>query len=75
MHPNLGETVQGIYSGQLQDAKKALQALQINSDQELDRAIKAAQAKGAKVTRNDWVFPNWDPTKDYTDAEYRALNG
>jgi multiple sugar transport system substrate-binding protein len=75
VHPNLGETVQGIYSGQLSDAKKALQALQSSSDAELNRAIKAAQAKGAKVTRDDWVFPNWDPTKDYTDADYQALGG
>jgi hypothetical protein len=26
--------------------------------------ITAAQEKGAKVSREDWVFPNWDPTKD-----------
>ncbi len=20
--------------------------------------------------RDDWTFPNWDPAKDYTDADY-----
>jgi len=23
--------------------------------------------------RDDWTFPNWDPAKDYTDADYAAL--
>lgn len=65
--------MQGIYTGQLGDAKKAMQDLTDRSDKELDRAIKAAQAKGAKVSRDDYVFPNWDPTKDYTEADYAAL--
>lgn len=71
--PDFGTVVQGIYTGQINDAKKAMQDLKDRSDKELDRAIKAAQAKGAKVSRDDYVFPNWDPTKDYTDADYAAL--
>jgi multiple sugar transport system substrate-binding protein len=71
--PDFGTTVQGIYTGQLNDAKKAMQDLQDRSNQELDRAIKAAQAKGAKVSRADWVFPNWDAMKDYTTTDYQAL--
>lgn len=71
--PDFGTMVQGIYTGQLGDAKKAMQDLKDRSDKELDRAIKAAQTKGAKVSRNDYVFPNWDPTKDYTEADYAAL--
>ncbi|HEY8744854.1 MAG TPA: sugar ABC transporter substrate-binding protein, partial [Chloroflexota bacterium] len=73
--PDIGEIIQGIYTGQLTNAKQALQDLIDRSNKELDRAIKAAQAKGAKVTRNDWVFPNWDPTQDYTPADYSALQG
>jgi multiple sugar transport system substrate-binding protein len=71
--PDFGTTVQGIYTGQLTDPKKAMQDLKDRMNKELDRAIKAAQAKGAKVSRDDWVFPNWDPTKDYTPADYAAL--
>jgi len=71
--PDFGSVVQGIYTGQISDAKKAMQDLKDRSDKELDRAIKAAQAKGAKVSRDDYVFPNWDPTKDYTTADYAAL--
>ncbi len=73
--PDIGEIIQGIYTGQLTNAKQALQDLVDRSNKELDRAIKAAQAKGAKVTRNDWVFPNWDPTQDYTPADYNTLPG
>ena len=71
--PDFGTLLQGIFTGQVSDPKKAMQDLKDRSEAELGRAIKAAQAKGAKVTRDDWVFPNWDPTKDYTDADYAAL--
>jgi len=71
--PDFGTTLQGVYTGQISDPKKAMQDLKDRSDKELDRAIKAAQAKGAKVSRDDQTFPNWDPMKDYTDADYAAL--
>jgi multiple sugar transport system substrate-binding protein len=71
--PNFWETVQGIYTGQLKDAKAAMKDLQDRAEAELQRAIKAAQGKGAKVSRDDWKFPNWDPLKDYTDADYKGL--
>ena len=73
LSPDFGTTLQGIYTGQIGDAKKAMQDLKDRADKELDRAIKAAQAKGAKVSRDDLAFPNWDPMKDYTDADYAAL--
>ncbi len=71
--PNFNDTLVGLFSGQISDSKKAMQDLKDRADKEMDRAIKAAQAKGAKVTRDDWVFPNWDPTKDYAEADYAAL--
>ena len=73
MTPNFGAIIQGIYTGQIGDAKKAMQDLTDRADKELERAIKAAQAKGAQVARDDYVFPNWDPAKDYTEADYAAL--
>lgn len=71
--PSLGEIIQGIYSGQLTDPRAALQDLQDRSEAELERAIKAAQAKGAQVSRDDWAFPNWDPSRDYAMEDYAAL--
>lgn len=73
--PNFGETVQGIYTGQLGDARQAMQELQDREDAELERAIEAARGKGAEVLRDDWVFPNWDPTRDDTNEDYAALGG
>ncbi len=72
LQPNFGQVVQGLYTGQLKDPKAAMRDLQDRSEAELQRAIKAAQAKGAKVSRDDWKFANWDPTKDYTNADYAA---
>lgn len=63
--PNAGETIQGIFTGQLPDARAAMQDLQDRADAELERAIAAAQETGAAVSRDDWVFANWDPTQDY----------
>lgn len=71
--PNFGEVVQGLFTGQLDDTQAALQDLQDRSEAELERAIKAAQDKGAQVSRDDWVFPNWDPTRDYMTEDYAAL--
>ena len=73
VHPDLGEITQGLFTGQVKDAKSAIQTYNDNMNKALDDAIKAAQAKGAKVSRQDWVFPNWDPTKAYTGADYQAL--
>jgi multiple sugar transport system substrate-binding protein len=73
--PDHSETVQGIMTGQIQDAKQAMRDLKDRMDAELDRAIAAARQKGAQAARQDWVFPNWEPTKDYTEADYKALAG
>jgi multiple sugar transport system substrate-binding protein len=73
--PDRNETLQGIMTGQLRDAKQAMHDLEDRMNAELDRAINAAQQKGAQVSRQDWVFPNWDPTKDYTEADYKTVGG
>ncbi len=71
--PDLGETIQRLFTGQLSDPKAAMQDLKDRMVAELERAIRAAQDKGAQVSRDDWVFPNWNPTEDYTDEDYAAL--
>jgi multiple sugar transport system substrate-binding protein len=73
--PDFGEVMQGLLSGQISDAKAAMEDLQSRSNAELDRAIKAAQDKGADVSRDDFVFANWDPNEDYTPEKYEELNG
>jgi multiple sugar transport system substrate-binding protein len=71
--PSFEQVVQGLMAGQITGVKKAMQEVKDAYEKELDRALKAAVAKGAKVSRNDYVFPNWDPNKDYLDADYKAL--
>jgi multiple sugar transport system substrate-binding protein len=70
--PNFNEVIQGLMAGQLTDVKKQFQDLADRSNAELDRAIKAAQDKGAQISRDDYVFSNWDPMQDYTQADYAA---
>jgi multiple sugar transport system substrate-binding protein len=73
LSPDFGQVVQGILTGQVTDAKAAMEDLESRSNAELERAIKAAQDAGAEVSRDDFVFPNWDPTVDYTEAMYDEL--
>ncbi|MFN3980165.1 MAG: sugar ABC transporter substrate-binding protein, partial [Caldilinea sp.] len=70
--PNFNEVIQGLMAGQITDVKAQFQDLQDRANAELDRAIKAAREKGANVSRDDYVFSNWDPMQDYTEADYAA---
>lgn len=71
--PDFGTVIQGIFTGQLDDPQAALKDLQDRSDRALDEAIDAANAEGAEMSRDDWVFGNWDPTRHYAQADYDAL--
>ncbi len=71
--PNLGQVIQAIFVGEVTDIPAAMQDLKDRSEAELDRAIAAARDRGAEVSRDDWIFPNWDPTRDYTQEDYDAL--
>ena len=71
--PNLAETIQGIYTQQIDSAEAALQDLADRANAELDRAIAVAQEKGAMVSRDDYVFPNWDANEDYGEEKYGEL--
>jgi multiple sugar transport system substrate-binding protein len=71
--PNINDVVTGLLTGQLKDVTKELAALDDRSDKMLDAAIAAARAKGAKISRDDWVFPNWKPDTPYTIDDYKAL--
>lgn len=70
--PTWGEVIQGILVGKTTDVRKALTDLKDRAERSLDDAITAAKAKGAKVSRDDWTFRNWDPSADYTSADYRS---
>lgn len=71
--PSLEDLVEGIFSDQIDDIPKALKTLNDASERSLDQAIDTARGKGAEISRDDWVFPNWDPAQDYTPADYAKL--
>lgn len=71
--PGFSDLLGGMLTGQVTDIKKDLAKLNSELNKELDRAIAAARKKGAEVSREDYVFANWDPTKDYTESDYEQL--
>lgn len=70
IRPNFGEIVQGVFSGDVTDYKTTLEDYSAKMTAERDRAIGEVAATGAAVSLDDWVFPNWDPTQDYTSEFY-----
>ncbi|TDC02053.1 extracellular solute-binding protein [Nonomuraea longispora] len=68
--PGLGDIVQGAFTGDIPDYRKALKELSDKMTAERDRAIAAAKAKGAEISVDDWVFSNWKPETDYTREMY-----
>jgi multiple sugar transport system substrate-binding protein len=71
--PSLAQVVQGLYTGQISGVRESLVKLTSDTNAALDAAFAAASAAGAQVSRDDMVFANWDPSKDYTSADYDAL--
>lgn len=71
--PGIREITQGAITGQVDDVSGALKALSDALNNELDRAIAAAVSKGADVSRDVYIFPNWEIGEDYTQAYYDEL--
>ncbi|GLQ56393.1 hypothetical protein GCM10010862_36520 [Devosia nitrariae] len=71
--PSLALTVQGLFTAQASGIREQLTALTSATNQALDAAFKTAQESGAQVSRDDLVFGNWDPSRDYVTADYQAL--
>jgi multiple sugar transport system substrate-binding protein len=63
--PGIKEIMQGIYTGQIADIDAALQELDAQYEKAREQGIADAVAAGAKVSVDDWIFADWDPTKDY----------
>jgi len=70
VQPDLGTLIQGYFSGDVSNLRAALKKLSDESAKALETAIKAATAKGAKVSMDDFVFPNWKSQANYTQDMY-----
>jgi hypothetical protein len=66
--PNLGTIAQGVIAGSLKDYEGTLRTLADRSTAEWKRACEAVG-----LNYGVFEFPNWDPLKPYTDADYAAL--
>lgn len=66
VQPDFGDIVDGLFSGQITDARQALTALDSALSTERDRAIEAAARKGAVASDEDWSFTDWEAGADYT---------
>lgn len=75
LHPNWGELLGGAFAGELSADEYRVQAKQYADDwrAELERAINELRGRGVEVSLDDWIYPNWDPDKDYTADMYAAL--
>lgn len=71
--PNWNQVLQGLFSGELDNPSSQFAKYTSALSAALDDAIAAAKAKGSTATRDDYAFANWEPSKDYTAADYEAL--
>lgn len=70
IRPNFGEILQGLLSGDITDAQATLEDYSSKLNADRARAIDEAVAAGVEVSADDWVFPNWDKSQDYTSDKY-----
>lgn len=70
--PNFGEVIQAAFLGKTDDVRGELRKLRDRSNRLLDQAVAEARKEGVKVSREDFVFRNWDPSRDYTSEDYEA---
>jgi multiple sugar transport system substrate-binding protein len=71
--PNIGEIVQMYLMGKENDIDGALKSYNEKMNSGLKEAIDKLKQSGVEVSHNDFVFPNWDPYKDYTPEDYKVL--
>ncbi|HEY8456007.1 MAG TPA: extracellular solute-binding protein [Actinopolymorphaceae bacterium] len=68
--PGLPEIVQGAFSGDVPDYRKALRTLSDKMQAERSRAIAEVAKKGQKVSEEDFAFPDWEPGRDFGPGSY-----
>ncbi|HEY9292008.1 MAG TPA: extracellular solute-binding protein [Microlunatus sp.] len=63
--PALHDVCTALFTGEATNIKKELKSLQDRANRAIDDAIATAKKDGAKVSREDYVFSDWDPSKPY----------
>ncbi len=68
IEPSLGPIVQGVISKSITDYQSYLTTYADSTTEEWKRTCETVG-----MDYDELEFPNWDPSKDYTDADYEAL--
>ncbi|MGI5170197.1 ABC transporter substrate-binding protein [Spirillospora sp. CA-253888] len=63
--PTFDDFCTGVYTGQIKDVEGGLRKLAEDLEGKFEDALKKAKDKGHKVSREDYVFADWDLTKPY----------
>ncbi|WP_284646557.1 ABC transporter substrate-binding protein [Paenibacillus silviterrae] len=71
--PSFNEILQAIITGAEKDPDGALKQYNEKMTKGFKEGLEKVKQGGAKVDSGDFVFPNWDPMKDFTDKDYEAL--
>lgn len=73
VNPGVGELLGGAVAGAVKDPASMLKAYSDQLERAWSAAVEAAKSSGNSVDASDFVFPNWDPMRDYGEADYAAL--
>jgi multiple sugar transport system substrate-binding protein len=60
-----GESMQGFFAERNFDIASYLSDYAAEQQQFLVEALNEAQAQGANVSEDDWIFPDWQPAEDH----------
>lgn len=74
VNPNFGALLGGYVAGAIDDIAEPLGQYSNQMQAAWDAAIEAAKAKSSQVEASDFLFPNWEPLKPYTQEDYQALD-
>lgn len=67
VQPSFSDVCTGLLTGQIKTSvTKAMKGVQDSYDKSLDDAIKLVNQRGGKVSRDDFVFSDWNPREPYT---------
>lgn len=71
--PTFGELLLKMLVDEKTDAAAEMKDYAAKLNKGLQDAIDKVSSSGTKVSLDDFIFPNWDPAKDYTQSDYDAL--
>ncbi|WP_088049449.1 ABC transporter substrate-binding protein [Virgibacillus dakarensis] len=69
-HKNIGTILDGYLTGQISDLHSELEQMTDEYNKVFNELVKEA---GDKVSKEDFIFPNWDPRESYTEEDYQEL--